>query len=98
MDYYVYIIQSTTRCLYYKGYTSHPLLRLEEHNQGLSRYTSGKGPWQMVYLEKLMDKTSALKREKQLKRVNVAYIKWLVASELNILNEFLSEQSGNHKL
>jgi len=34
MDYFVYIIQSEKSGEFYKGYTSYPVLRLEEHNNG----------------------------------------------------------------
>ena len=73
MEYYVYIIESEKSGIFYKGYTSYPALRLEEHNKGLSRYTANKGPWEMVYLEKMADKRTALIREKQLKRVPWLY-------------------------
>ncbi|MBL7968859.1 MAG: GIY-YIG nuclease family protein [Prolixibacteraceae bacterium] len=92
MDYYVYILYSERLGLYYKGYTSYPILRLEEHNQGQSRYTSGKGPWRMVYLEKVSDKKSALIREKQIKRANHNYLQWLIASDLNIVSEFIASE------
>ena len=85
MDYYVYIIQSETFGIYYKGYTTNPESRLLQHNSGESRYTSGKGPWKLVYLEKMKDKRSALIREKQLKRANISYIKWLLSQDSNIL-------------
>jgi len=85
MDYYVYIIQSETFGIYYKGYTSNPELRLLEHNSDKGRYTSGKGPWKLVYLEKMKDKRSALTREKHLKRVNTKYIKWLLSQESNMI-------------
>jgi len=84
MDHYVYIIQSETFAIYYKGYTTNPGLRLRQHNSEQSRYTSGKGPWKIVYLEKMKDKRSALIREKQLKRANSDYIKWLMRQETNI--------------
>jgi len=59
--------------VFYKVYTSYPKLRLEEHNNGDSRYTANKGPWKMVYLEKMPDKRTPLIREKQLKRVCQIY-------------------------
>ena len=86
MDYYVYIIQSETLGIYYKGYTTNPELRLFEHNSGRSRYTSGKGPWKFVFLEKMKDKRSALIRERQLKKANINYINWLLSQEFNIIN------------
>jgi putative endonuclease len=88
MDYFVYIIQSERSGIYYKGHTCYPVLRLEERNQGKSRYTSGKGPWTMVYLEKMPDKRAALIREKQLKRVNTNYIRWLIVQSSNIVSQF----------
>ena len=89
MDYFVYIIQSEKSGLFYKGYTSYPVLRLEEHNNGQSRYTSNKGPWKMVYLEKMPDKRTALIRERQLKRVNPTYINWLINQDTNIVETLI---------
>ena len=97
MDYYVYILHSDQAGVYYKGFTSYPVLRLEEHNTGQSRYTSGKEPWRMVYLEKMPDKKSALIREKQLKRANLNYIKWLIEQSSNIADQFISDSGGNIK-
>jgi putative endonuclease len=88
MEYYVYIIQSEQTGVYYKGFTSYPVLRLEEHNKGLSQYTSNKGPWKMVYLENMQDKKAALIREKQLKRTNTNYLRWLINQQSNIVGEF----------
>jgi putative endonuclease len=89
MDHYVYILQSDQWGIFYKGYTSSPVYRLEEHNQGLSRYTAGKGPWKMVYLERMPDKRLALIREKQLKRVNTDYLRWLIDQESNIVSQII---------
>ena len=86
MEHFVYIIQSEQSGVSYKGYTSYPSLRLEEHNNGKSRYTADKGPWKMVYLEKMPDKRMALIRERQFKRVNPTYINWLIHQEFNIIN------------
>ncbi len=68
--YYVYIIYSTSHDVYYKGSSEDPLRRLEEHNSDKSRYTSGKGPWELVYTEQLPTKRDALIREKQMKKWN----------------------------
>ena len=86
MDYFVYIIQSEKTGIFYKGFTSYPALRLEEHNNGKSRYTANRRPWEMVYLEKMPDKRTALIRERQLKRCNSNYIKWLIKQESNIVD------------
>ena len=44
----------------------------------------------MVYLEKMPDKRAALIREKQLKRANTNYIKWLITTDLNIVCQIIS--------
>jgi putative endonuclease len=74
---YVYIIFSKNAEVYYKGETATPIKRLVQHNQNLSKYTSGKGPWELVYLEELNSRTEALVREKSLKRQNRKYLQWL---------------------
>ncbi len=65
--YYVYIIYSQRLDIYFKGITQYPEKRLFEHNNNLSRFTAGNGPWELVYLDELPSKTDALTREKQLK-------------------------------
>jgi putative endonuclease len=49
----------------------------------LSTYTSGKGPWTLVYIEECPDRTAALKREKMLKKQNRRYIEWLLKQPTN---------------
>ncbi|MBL0065563.1 MAG: GIY-YIG nuclease family protein [Bacteroidetes bacterium] len=70
MMFFVYIIYSSSHDVYYKGVSEEPLRRLEEHNSDRSRYTSGKGPWELVYTEQLPSKRDALIREKQIKKWN----------------------------
>lgn len=41
--------------------------RLERHNQGWGKYTRRGIPWKIVYAESFEDKSSALKREKEIK-------------------------------
>ena len=68
--FFVYIIYSSSHDVYYKGVSEEPLRRLEEHNSDRSRYTSGKGSWELVYTEQLPTKRDALIREKQIKKWN----------------------------
>jgi putative endonuclease len=58
---------------FYKGYSTDSLKRLLVHNRGLSRYTSKKVPWQLVFMQECENKTEALRREKQLKKANSDY-------------------------
>lgn len=55
---------------YYTGYTNNLLKRLEAHNQGKgARYTKGRGPVELVYLEEYNDKTTAMRREWEIKQM-----------------------------
>ena len=85
MPHYVYILKSLKDGTFYKGYTTDYKRRLTYHNLGLSRYTSTKMPWEMVYVELCADKRTALKRERSLKRSNMNYIRWLIEQESNII-------------
>ncbi|NOX87125.1 MAG: GIY-YIG nuclease family protein [Chlorobi bacterium] len=85
MKHFVYIIYSQTYDIYYKGYSIRPFDRLNEHNNNESRYTSGKGPWELVFVQEFATKKEALQREKALKRANRDYIKWLIKQPSNLL-------------
>ena len=67
MRFYVYIIQSEKDGSYYIGSTKDLAERLERHNQGRSKYTKGKTPWELVYHEEFPDRSSAMKREEEIK-------------------------------
>jgi putative endonuclease len=84
MSHYVYIIFSVSHDIYYKGYSSRPYERLKEHNEDKSRYTSGKGPWSLVFLLEFPTKRDALQKEKSLKRANRKYIEWLISQPFNL--------------
>ena len=91
MAYFVYIIKSVVDGTYYKGSTQNPIVRLGQHNEGLSHYTAAKRPWVLVYVEELPDKKSMLIREKKLKRGNKAYFEKLIEGNKNIANQFRLE-------
>ena len=86
MAYFVYILQSELDSSFYKGFTENYTERLKQHNDGDSVYTSRKTPWKLVYVERHLLKTKALKREKNLKKATRERIKALIGSEKNILN------------
>jgi len=85
MTYYVYILESLVDGTMYKGYSRDYIKRLNEHNDGLGKYTSRKIPWKLIYAERCDTKTAALIREKQLKRANKEYLKWLLSQESNLV-------------
>ncbi len=78
--YYVYIIESASLGIYYKGTSSDVDRRLTEHNENKSRFTSGKGPWKLVYRKEFSTKTEALIEEKRLKKLNSRSIQKLIHS------------------
>jgi putative endonuclease len=71
----------------YKGFSSDYIKRLEEHNAGLSKYTSGKVPWILKYVEVHEDKKIALQRELMFKKQNKMYFEWLFEEPTNILRD-----------
>jgi putative endonuclease len=81
----VYIICNPQK-IYYKGFSSDVLRRLEEHNSSIGKYTSEKGPWTLVFKHSFISKSDALKYERMLKRQNHKYLDWLIASEKNEMN------------
>lgn len=80
MAFYVYIIQSKKDNSYYKGSTQNYFQRTEQHNQGLSLYTSRKMPWVLVYLEIFESKKESIIREKVLKKYSHDQIRDLIIS------------------
>ncbi len=76
-SYYVYIISNPSG-IYYKGYTTDITRRLEEDNSPMGKYTSERGPWELIFIKNFQDKSEALKYEKMLKRQNHKYLDWLL--------------------
>ncbi len=66
--FYVYILRSDKDDSFYIGQTNDVNKRLNFHNLGLSRYTSRKLPWKLVYIEEYKTRKEALKRERFLKK------------------------------
>jgi putative endonuclease len=74
--YIVYVLKSLKNGKRYVGYSSKTVeTRLFEHNHGSSRWTKHNGPFKLVYGEKYVCKTEAIKRENFLKSgVGRAYL------------------------
>ena len=70
MAFYCYIVECSDGS-YYTGWSSDPQRRLREHNRGSgARYTRGRRPVRLVYVEELPDKSAALKRERAIKALS----------------------------
>jgi putative endonuclease len=67
MPYVVYILKSLKDQTYYVGSTQDLESRLKRHNQGRVAYTKPKRPWKLVYSEEHPDRSSAAKRETEIK-------------------------------
>ena len=65
--YQVYVLQNAAR-RYYIGLTQDVALRLQQHNTGISTWTSSRGPWALVWTSHLLTLTDARKLENLLKR------------------------------
>ena len=68
MPCFVYILRSIEDGSYYIGSTQDLLSRLERHNQGRSGYTKSNRPWELIYHEEYPNRSSAMKREKEIKK------------------------------
>lgn len=65
---------------FYTGYSNNPQKRFLDHKNGKGgRYTRSHKPIKIVYIEKLESKSSALKREDQIKG-------WSKAKKIKILD------------
>ena len=63
MPYYTYILKSESYGTYYYGHTKNIEKRLKEHNAGYVKYTKGRRPWVLHYVEEFSMKPEAAKRE-----------------------------------
>ena len=81
----VYILECSDGS-YYVGSTTNLKLRLQEHSEGKSTYTSAHLPVKLVYTEEYESLTEARHREMQLH-------KWSRAKKENLINGEWGKQS-----
>ncbi len=66
--YFCYLLRCSDGSLY-TGITTDPARRLKQHNRGqASKYTAARRPVRLVWKEKHRSRSSALRREAQIKR------------------------------
>ena len=77
----VYILRCADES-YYTGWTNDLTARLAAHNRGTAgaKYTRARRPVQLVYCEVLPDKSAALKREAEIKKMSRAQKQNLIES------------------
>ncbi len=67
---YVYIVQCKDESLY-TGYTNDLKKRIQVHNSGKgAKYTRSRRPVHLVYWEECPDRSSALSREAEIKKLS----------------------------
>ena len=81
MFWYVYILRCGDGTLY-TGITDDIPRRLAAHRSGKgAKYTRGRGPLELVYQEQVPDKSAALRREIEIKRLRRAEKERLIKSQ-----------------
>lgn len=66
---YVYIVECSDHT-YYTGWTTNLEQRIKAHNEGNgAKYTKARRPVKLIYVEELLDKSQALKREYAIKQL-----------------------------
>jgi len=70
MPFYCYMLECADGTLY-TGWTTDPARREKQHNAGTgARYTRAHRPVKLVYIEEQADRTGAMKRELEIKRMS----------------------------
>ena len=86
VPYYVYILQCEDDS-YYTGFSEDLPLRMKLHWDGKgARYTRMHKPKKLVYVERLTSRLDAMKREKQVKKLNHHQKYLLVISHIKSKN------------
>jgi len=62
----MYVLRNPAGRLYV-GFTTDLERRLQQHQNGESRWTRGRGPWELVQVETFTHRVEALRRERALK-------------------------------
>jgi len=70
MSFYCYILECADGT-YYTGWTTDPPRREKQHNLGRgARYTRARRPVRIIYVEEQPDRTTAMQRERAIKKLS----------------------------
>ena len=84
MDNYVYILKCRDNTLY-TGWTNNLEKRINSHRQGKgAKYTRGRGPLTLVYIENFDNKIDAMKREAEIKSFRLEKKKLLIGKKMSL--------------
>jgi predicted GIY-YIG superfamily endonuclease len=67
VEYKVYALRNSAGRIYI-GISNDVAVRLHQHNDGVSKWTKGKGPWSLIWTSEAMSLSDARKFENRLKR------------------------------
>lgn len=67
MTHQVYVIENPTGKRYI-GLSEDVPFRLRQHNEGISKWTTDRGPWNLIWTSEAMSLSEARKLENKLKR------------------------------
>ena len=62
-----YVIRSLSTRKYYIGSAADLQQRLEYHNTNKTKWTRGKGPWELVWSEAYETRSGAVRKEREIK-------------------------------
>lgn len=80
----VYLLYSSKFNKIYIGYTSNLEERIKSHNElGTKGYTTKYRPWTIIHTETFEDKSTAMKREKELKSSRGRTFCWELVTQHN---------------
>ena len=81
---YVYILKCGDDSLY-TGWTNNLEKRFKDHCSGRgAKYTKGRGPLELFYYEEFEDKSGAMKREYEIKRLTRKQKEELIFQKVNL--------------
>ena len=79
--FYVYIIYRQKLNRYYVGHTADIMIRLTQHNNKISHYTSKASDWELVFQESFASRELAQNRELEIKKKKSRKsIEWLIST------------------
>lgn len=91
-NHFVYMLRCADDTLY-TGYTTNIERRIKMHETGKgAKYTRGRGPFQLVYVEEFQTSSAALKREYEIKQLS------RVEKERLIKTEGMNEHAHSEQL
>lgn len=63
----MYVLRSLRTGKLYTGFATDPARRLRQHNNGITKSTKNRGPWELVHQEPFEARADAIRRERFLK-------------------------------